>query len=83
MIRKPRAEYMVIKTREFLSVQELPDGEAQETRDAHWSRQGHPGTAPQHSGHIDDPPETLMGAIAEKYVRGYNVFDYVSCKIRI
>jgi hypothetical protein len=70
-----------MKAREFLSVQELPDGGAQETRDAHWSRQGHPWTAPQHSDHIDDPRETSMSAIAEKYIRGYNVFDYISCNI--
>lgn len=75
-IRRPRAEYCVQRARNFLAVLQLPDGEAQEQRDAVWSRVMQEGA--WDGEHIDEPPEPSDIRLADGYVRGHDVFSYVS-----
>lgn len=77
-IRKPRAEWMVQRGREESLGFFLPDGEAQQQRDAYiknnrlWLPTGWDGS------HVDEPPEGQFNPLSHAYRQAFNIFDYVS-----
>ena len=77
-IRKPRAEWMIQQGKAECAAWHLPDGEAQQQRDAYIKNNRVWFPTAWDGSHVDEPPEGQFNPLSQAYRQAFNIFDYVS-----